>query len=756
MNSMNHDDFYTLVKRYGMDTGYTNIWGEYQNAPDETLIHILNTLGVSVNDAQDKTAILRALQQFDDQRLNQILEPVLVVRESDHPIKVRVRLPKQDTSCAIQWELTEEVSESTEKATIHQGTFIQDDLQWQTSGTLADGTVIDEYDWEVPVALPWGYHLLSFFKTPEGKKEPMAEMALIMVPNQCYSPDALERGSRVWGPAVQLYAFRSKRNWGMGDFTDLKNVVSWCSQNGSGIVGLNPLHEMFPHQSRHISPYSPSTRLFLNTLYLDIEAMDDFNECKDIQDKVQSEPFQSRLARLREQDMVDYAQVAEIKRPLMEQLFAHFEKEHLNQKTQRGKAFQQFLQEQGRPLYQLALFQALQAFRYKNDMHQWAWQSWGDDFASPLAKGVKAFEANETHQKQIQYYLYLQWQAHLQLSEAKNEAKALNMPAGLYLDLAVGSDISGAEVWTDSELFALNMNVGCPPDECNQKGQDWGLPPMIPSQLRERAYTPFIRILRQNMAYAGALRLDHVMGLMRLFWIPKGQPGTNGTYVQYPFDDLLGILALESHRNQCIIIGENLGTVPERVQEKMDEWGILSYKVFLFERYALGTFKPAKDYPKEALVALSTHDLPTIQGFWASEDIRIREQLNLYPNDEFRVAQINNRVDERQGVLELLQQENLLPESLKGQLAESIPDISPELVLALHEFLARTPCSVFMVQLEDLFDQRKQINLPGTVDEYPNWQRKVMADLEDWSSDPRMQKLLEKMKQAYGSLVQTS
>ena len=277
------------------------------------------------------------------------------------------------------------------------------------------------------------------------------------------------------------------------------------------------------------------------------------------------------------------------------------------------------------------------------------------------------------------------------------------MAAGLYLDLAVGSDVSGAEVWERPSLYAKNINVGCPPDECNQKGQDWGLPPMVPQKLKNLGYAPIVSILRNTMQYGGALRLDHVMGLMRLFWIPKGIDGTQGTYVQYPFDDLLGILALESHRNQCLIIGENLGTVPDLVQQRMDEWGILSYKVLYFERHSLGQFKAPEDYPQKALVALSTHDLPTIKGFWESEDIDVRTELDLYPNDQFRTEQIENRIHERAGILNALRDAGTLHEGA-DQDSTTMPFALSE---SVHQFLTKTPCHVLMVQLEDIFEQPK-------------------------------------------------
>jgi (1->4)-alpha-D-glucan 1-alpha-D-glucosylmutase len=302
------------------------------------------------------------------------------------------------------------------------------------------------------------------------------------------------------------------------------------------------------------------------------------------------------------------------------------------------------------------------------------------------------------------------------------------------MDLAVGADRGGADVWANQSLYASNASVGAPPDEFNQKGQNWGLPPMIPQKLREMAYAPWVEILKRNMKYAGALRIDHVMALFRLFWVPPEKSAAEGAYVYYPMDELMGVLALESQRNQCLVVGEDLGMVDPKVREAMNQWGILSYKVFYFERAGEHEFKPPEEYPELSLVTLSTHDLPTLSGYWQGHDIQVKSDLHQYPNEEARDRQVTDRVMERVGILRALERQNLLPEGVTTD-PVTVPGMTQALTDAIHLYLARTPAKIQMFQFEDLLGQIDQVNLPGTTQEYPNWRRKIPKTLEDLKSE---------------------
>ena len=727
-----------LAGLYGIETGYANVWGEHHDAPPETLIAILKTLGANPNAPN-------AIEKAHDRVWQRPIEPAFVVPVGECPVRVMVRVPVDGAPKTLNWRLREE------SGTQHTGKIELSDCPVSDEKTLCNGTAMKALEWVLPETPPMGYHLLTL----KVGKQAFAETAIIIVPDTCYLPpffkhddDPEAAAGRVWGPATQLYAMRSRRNWGMGDYTDLKNVMSWCADHGSGIVGVNPLHELFPHHAEHISPYSPSTRSFFNTLYLDVEEIAQYEGCMQIRDQLASPAHRETLDRLQEPNYVAYKAVADHKRPMFRQLYDAFASVHLKKNTRQAKTYHAFVEQQSPMLDKVCTFQALQAHFCADDLSKWSFTEWPQAYQSPDTQAVAQFKTD--HSDEVAYHQYLQWHADRQLQQVKAVAVERKMPVGLYMDLAVGCDGSGADVWLNQSLYASNMEVGAPPDECNQKGQCWGLPPYIPAKLRDIAYAPFIQTLRNNMHHAGALRLDHVMGLMRLFWSPKGRDATHGAYVRYPFEEMLGILALESHRNHCMVIGEDLGTVPDIVRDRMEKWQILSYKLFIFERNSVSYYKRPDAYPTRSLVSLSTHDLPTLSGLWESEDIRIRNALDLFPNEAFRERQIKDRVLERAGILDALHETNLLPFEYHDYKLESLPPMSPSLALAVHEYLSRTSSYVHMVQLEDVFGQRKQINLPGTVDQYPNWQRKVTVPLEDWSTHPYMRPLLDNFRVAYG------
>ena len=318
-----------------------------------------------------------------------------------------------------------------------------------------------------------------------------------------------------------------------------------------------------------------------------------------------------------------------------------------------------------------------------------------------------------------------------------------------------------ASIWAaqtpgpNRELYAIGARIGCPPDDFSLLGQDWGLPPWIPERLREQAYAPFIAMLRANMRGAGALRLDHVMGLMRLYWAPPGEDARSGAYLNYPLNDLLGILALESQRNRCLIVGEDLGTVPDAVRGALHDLGVLSYRLFYFERnYGHenhGAFKAPAEYPEQALVAGSTHDLPTLAGFWRGADIELRTTLGLYPSEDQRNQQIQERAQDKARLLTALANEGLLPEGMSPDPA-NVPEMTPALLLAIHRFLARTPAKLAMLQAEDLLGQTDQANLPGTVEQHPNWQRKLKLDIEAWAANSDINELVTALSAERGGV----
>ena len=619
-----------LARLKGIAASYFDIWGHEVHAADATLAALLVAMRVLDTADAPLAAIETAIAVHESRHDTELLPPVHVVYEDEALWQLPVRAPQTVTpDVALDWRIDAE------------------------DGSMQQGRIGAEVPTSRP--LPRGYHQLSLLR--EGVA--IAQCRLIIAPRRVYSPTALQGGGRVWGVATQLYSLRTARNWGIGDFGDLARLVDWCAQVGAGVVGVNPLHAMFAHNPAHASPYSPSSRLFLNLQYLEVEAIADLAECDAARALLASPAFQQRLAGLRGSDLVDYVGVAAAKREVLEALYRHFRREHLTRGSARAQAFDRFRRSRGADLRRHALFDALQSRFHATDAAVWGWQVWPEAYRDPGSPQVAAFEREQI--EAVEFNEYLQWQADLQLGDAGRRAARLDV--GLYVDLAVSIDRAGAEAWGSQALYALDASIGAPPDEYNPKGQDWGLPPLDPARLRAAAYAPFIAMLRANMAHAGALRIDHVMGLMRLYWITPGAQGAAGAYVQYPFDELLAIVALESQRNRCLVIGEDLGTVHPEVRSKLAGAGVLSYGVLFFERSEGGEFKPPAGYARQSIAVVSTHDLPTLPGWWEGRDLAQRQRLGLFANAENAAQQSRERAQDRERLLRALEREQLLPQA---------------------------------------------------------------------------------------------
>lgn len=706
-----------LCRLAGIAPEYHDIWGRPHRLDDAGRLALLAAMHI-VGDAED---VSRALAEHENRSWLHVLPPVCTVREGVDAFDLDVHLPEPlPSECA--WRLT------LENGGARTGIVKPAELPPIAEREIAGRRHV-RLRLSLPERLPPGYHTLEFVVPGD---DVTARTRVIVASNSCHRPEALRGAGRIWGPTIQLYSIRSRRNWGIGDFTDLKHLVQLAAHGGAGIVGVNPLHALFPHAPEHASPYSPSNRQFLNPLYLDVEAVPEFAGCEEARAVVATEGFQSRLRELRASELVDYPGVAAAKFGILETLYRHFTKHHPGRRSPRGRAFRNYLRQQGAALRLHALYDALQEYFHARDASVWGWQAWPEEYRDPASPEVSRF-ARE-HRERVEYYAWLQWHAEVQLRAVQRHAIELGMPVGLYLDLAVSADRGGSEVWSAQDVYAANAGIGAPPDDFALKGQSWGLPPFIPERLTASAYAPFIALLRANMRQGGALRLDHVMGLMRLFWIPPGGEAVDGAYVHYPFRDLLGILALESQRNRCLVIGEDLGTVPDEVRAAMAEYGILSYRLLYFEREWDGWFRAPPHFPREALISVSTHDLPTLAGWWRGRDLEWRDALNLFPSPEMRANQIAARARDRLKLLEALEREGLLPESCRG-FRDALPEMTAELRAAVQRYVARTPCRVMMAQLDDVLGQDEQANLPGTVGEHPNWRRKLSLDLEYWTTD---------------------
>jgi 4-alpha-glucanotransferase len=698
-----------LARLYGVAAAYVDYRAQPREVSLQSQAAILAAIGV---DAADEQAAAAAIHQHETVRWTKLLPPVIVV-EIGAPLVVPVSVPLELDATWLEWRV------SLEDGTRRRGVARLDKLKVMEEGSAEDRSY-RRYSLSLP-NLPLGYHTASI-ALDTGLR---SQLRLIVAPEHCYQPPPIAAGARAWGIAAQLYALRSPRNWGMGDFRDLRELIRYAAPLGCGIVGLNPLHALMPANPAHISPYSPSNRQFLNVLYIAVEDVPDFVECEEAFDRVAADDFQSVLARLRTTTNVDYVGVAAAKFEILKLLYASFRRNHLDGGSERAQAFRSFVEMQGEALRLHAVYDALDAHLRLQGPQYWGWPSWPEDYRDPASLLVNRF-ARERAQD-VEYFLYLQWLAAEQLREAQNTARELGMSIGLYGDVAVGANSAGSETWSNRHLYRQGASVGAPPDALALKGQDWGIPPQDPNELRAQQYQPFVGLIRNNMRYFAALRLDHVMSLYRLWWVPRGLLSKDGTYVHYPLEDLIAIMALESERAECLVIGEDLGTVPEAMTIAMEHYRAYHYKVLLFEQEPSGKFKPPSAYVPTSLAVATTHDLPTLRGWWEEGDLTLRDRLDLYPSAEFKAQAHATRASERRELLLALVAENLW----RWSPDQPLPAYSPALSRAVHAYLALSQANIAMIQVEDLIGMGDPVNVPGTDTEYSNWQRKVTQDTAD-------------------------
>jgi len=727
----------TLAERAGIAADYYDITGTKHVTTDDTKRAILRAMGFAV---ESQEALARSLKDWDEAPWRRACDPARVVKQGSALAPVSASLALEDgreRSVVLYWTLMNE-----------QGVAIH-------SGEIGPGLAASEVRFldgrrhvRVEVSLPQGIDLGYYTLALEADGlvgGPTGSLRLIVVPDHCYVPSWMESGQKLWGLGLQLYSLSSPRNWGCGDFTDLAQVVEWAGKSlGAGLIGLNPLHALRNSAPHHHSPYAPLNRLALNELYINLEKLPEFFASQDAQRQYQSADFQAKLKALREGRRVDYAAIAALKRTMLDLSYRQFLKEHyegdepnLTPRTPRAKLLERFIQAEGEPLEWYAIFQTLEEERRMIQSKTAIWPEWPKQFMAP---GPPAREYGKRHRKRVRFFQYIQWIASEQLNDVQRVAQQHGMPVGLYNDLALGAERHGAEAWMYQSALALGADCGAPPDALGPEGQNWGLPPMNPIALRASGYELLIRLLRNNLRFGGAIRLDHVMALCRLFWIPHGRPATEGTYVHYPFEDLLGIVALESVRAKAVVIGEDLGTVPDWVRDELSQAKVLSYRVLYFERHGDGSCKAPRDYPSQSLAVVATHDLPTLTGFWSGEDLQVRAGLGSFKDEAARRQAWDERHDHKRRILQALKAESLLPEDM-GEDPGSVPSMTPALCRAIHLYLARTDSVLVLANLEDGLEELAQTNMPGTVDSHPNWTRKYTVTVDGFLSDERLRDL---------------
>jgi 4-alpha-glucanotransferase len=708
-----------LAERLGVVSSYWDLTGRERVTSDATREALLAAMRV---DASDEASAGRALAALDAEQRARWLEPVLVWREyggAAPSVPVRVP-PGLDTGA---WRLT---------------------LREETGGVhVAEGRLPSPGERDeagcahlpLPSTPPPGYHDLDLEVRGAGVDQ-RARQRFVMAPRTALGVDERPGARGAFGLWANLYTVRSGTNQGFGDLTDLGALLSWCGDAGGAFVGVNPLHAIAA-RGLAITPYSPSSRLYRSVLYLDVEAVPELAACEAARDVRAGGAYRAGIARLRAAREIDYGAVLDAKLALLRPLFACF---RAAGDTPRAAAFAAWRAREGEPLEDFAAFEALAEHFGAPDAPAGDWRTWPAPFHDPRGPAVAAFRRE--HAEAITFRAWLQFELDRQLAAAAARGRAAGLAIGVYQDLAIGSAPGSADTWMAQELFARGVSVGAPPDDYAPDGQDWGFPPFDPHRLRADGYRLWSRLLQAAFAHAGALRIDHAMGMMRLFWIPDGRPGTEGAYVRGRADEMLGVLALESRRAGALAIAEDLGTVPPEFREQLAEWDVLSSAVGYFERDG-ERFRPVSAWPRRALATLQTHDLVPLAGHREGADLRIRRRVGQLADDAALAAALGERAREHAALLARLRED--------GWLAGEGEPSQAELCAAVHALLAAAPSALVAASLDDLAGETEPVNVPGIpIERHRSWSRRMGRSLEELRADPRIAGLLATLRTRRG------
>ena len=712
-----------LTSLLGFYESYTGTFGEQVIAPKNTKKALINAMGININE----DALKQKIQVIEHSEWQNILPHVHIAKLEDSQHYLTISL-LNNTAKTINWSIITELGKKIEKT-------VEIELLQTLNQHKIDGNSFTQYQLSLPI-LEQGYHQLTI-----NHNDIKSTCPLIYAPKTCFNHKEISE-EKVWGYTAQLYSLNSDNNWGIGDFSDLCQLSEQASKQHASLIGLNPLHALFKHNPAHRSPYSPSSRIFLNPLYIDVTNVINFKSCKSAQILFASPDFQARLLAAKSSLLVDYPAVASLKYDILELLFSDFmtNNSDINPMTQ---DFENFKLNYGEELREFSTFDALYEYFNTLDSTVFNWNNWPVEYKTPNSDAVKQFQID--HSDRVEYFSFLQWIAHNQLSAASKIAKQ-NMSIGLYLDLAVGCDGSGADVWSNQATYVAGASIGAPPDNMNALGQNWGLTPISPMALQSQGYKPLVKTLHSIMQYAGAIRIDHILGLMRQYWIAPNMAANEGMYINFPFDDILRIIALESRRNQCIVIGEDLGNVPEGFSRKINDAGLLSFKVMFFERWDSGLFKRPDTYPEMSVSTIATHDTATLTGWWQGRDLQWRQQLNLYPNQDAENTDQDSRNGDRQKFIAALSDLNVIDNDIANNIESS--NMTTELSVAVQKYLACSPSHIQLIPLEDVLELPEQVNIPGTIDEHPNWLQKLPVMQNNMWEVDSVKKIAQAMRES--------
>jgi 4-alpha-glucanotransferase len=640
---------------------YYDIWGKVHETPETVRRAILECVGGGPDPLTESS---------------RPLDPAVVVREDADTIRLRVPAERSGGSVRldIHWENGDRESHR----------FQLSELQTLETATIGGHEFVAK-SLPLPKPLRLGYHNVHVYWMKEPEPEWLGQARLIVCPERVHSFEG-----RAAGIAVSLYGLRSARNWGCGDFTDLRAAIDAFAPAGAAFIALNPLHAIPNRAPYNISPYLPQSSFYRNFIYLDVERVGALE---------MGDSLRRDIEAARASEFVDYERVAQLKYNALKRLFEVFHG---------SPEFDRYMQAEGAPLHDFAVYCVLDREMHRRDPNVWLWRDWPPDFQDRRSPAVADF-ARE-HEREVLLYKFLQWQIDRQLAEIQAYAIEKGMRLGLYHDLALATDRYGADLWTNRGFYVAGCRVGAPADDVAPQGQDWGFPPPNREAHRSNGYELFAQSVRKNVRHGGALRIDHVMRFFRLYWIPDNMNTSQGAYVRDYAQDLLGILALESVRQKFIAVGEDLGTVTDEVREALGRTGILGYRLLWFEKNADGSFRLPHEYPQQAVVSTTTHDLPTLAGFGAGRDIEARRSAGLIDRAAYE-EQLAARAREKRHLDEAL--------AAAGFAGDPIG------------FILSTPCTLAVINQEDLTGETEQQNLPSSTWQYPNWRRKMKVLVEE-------------------------
>lgn len=701
---MSDDRLYVLAQRAGLLLSWSDYLGHERVVDADVLRHVLNALQLPANSSAE---IDESLERLDVAAM--LTLPEMIVGRTNHT----TFLPPALQARAHQ----------TLQLHLEHGPVIDITTEMDTAGRVV-----------LPSIAEPGYHRIETGG---------AVLTVAIAPTHGFTmahygasngnTNASAKNKR-WGLSAQLYGLRRANDFGVGDFASLGELARLAAEKGADALAISPTHALFSADSSHFSPYSPSSRLFLNALHIDV---DDIVSDQALQAWIAELGLGDELARLRNLELIDWPAVARTKLQALRKIWAQLGPRWVDSEHVLAKSFRAFRQQGGNALENHARFEALHAEMFRQDVKLWHWRNWPQAFRDPQSDAVTDFAAQ--HVDTVNFHIFLQWLAAKGFSAAQRHARDAGMAIGLIADLAVGTTDGGSHVWSQQQDFLMGLAVGAPPDAINTHGQNWGLTTFSPVALRTRSYAPFIDILRASLRHSGGLRIDHILGIRRLWVTPHGVPATAGVYLSYPEQDLLRLIALESARHKAIIIGEDLGTVPPGFSAMLSDAGVLGMQVLQFQRDRSFFVEPSR-WSSQALATTSTHDLPTLGGWWSGRDIEWHQQVGMLPPDNTLEDQQQLRAHDRHMLWGALRHAGVTEEE------QPIASEPATAIDAALQFVASTPAPLTIFPLEDICGEIEQPNLPGTIDQHPNWRRRLPEPATDMLKRVAVEKRLEQLR----------